>query len=329
MYKTLIEAIENSNSIAISGHIRPDGDCVGSTTALYNYIKHNYPQKQVVLFLENIADEFKSVLSVPENLDGNNWMEENPGYKFDLFAALDSSSVDRLGPNQELFREAGFRFVIDHHKTNTEYGDINIVYADASSACEVLFDQLECDKIDLETARCLYLGIVHDTGVFKFNSTSRHTMEIAGILLEKGVNSDVIIDKTFYEKSWNQNKLLGLALDKARLHLNGLAASTIITRADLEKTGCKMTETDGIVEQLRLTRNVELAIFIREDGDNYYKFSLRSKNGLLDVSEIAVVYNGGGHLMASGFSAEGDVEEILSDVLSLAKRMMKNNGVEF
>ncbi len=312
MTKTLIQAIEEAEKIGITGHIRPDGDCIGSTVGLFNYVRKNYPEKKVMLFLEQIPQEMKNVLDAPEVLNG-----EDYDIKFDLFVSLDSSSVDRLGPNQSLFENAGVRYVIDHHKTNTGFGDYNHVIPDASSCCEVLFDLLDYKKMDLGIAAPIYLGIVHDTGVFKYSSTGRHTMEIAGMLLDLGVDSGRIIDGTFYEKSWAQNKLLAIALNKAELYHDGFTALTLITRDDLKSVGLTMNDTDGIVEQLRLTRGVEIAVFIREDGDNYYKFSLRSKNGLVDVSKIAVAYSGGGHLRAAGFNATGNIEEIIKNVLSL------------
>ena len=312
MTKTLIQAIEEAEKIGITGHIRPDGDCIGSTVGLFNYVRKNYPEKKVMLFLEQIPQEMKNVLDAPEVLNG-----EDYDIKFDLFVSLDSSSVDRLGPNQSLFENAGFRYVIDHHKTNTGFGDYNHVIPDASSCCEVLFDLLDYKKMDLGIAAPIYLGIVHDTGVFKYSSTGRHTMEIAGMLLDLGVDSGRIIDGTFYEKSWAQNKLLALALNKAELYHDGFTALTLITRDDLKSVGLTMNDTDGIVEQLRLTRGVEIAVFIREDGDNYYKLSLRSKNGEVDVSKIAVAYSGGGHARAAGFNATGNIEEIIKNVLSL------------
>ena len=312
MTKTLIQAIEEAEKIGITGHIRPDGDCIGSTVGLFNYVRKNYPEKKVMLFLEHIPQEMKNVLDAPEVLNG-----EDYDIKFDLFVSLDSSSVDRLGPNQSLFENAGVRYVIDHHKTNTGFGDYNHVVPDASSCCEVLFDLLDYEKMDLGIAAPIYLGIVHDTGVFKYSSTRRHTMEIAGMLLDLGVDSGRIIDGTFYEKSWAQNKLLAIALNKAELYHDGFTALTLITRDDLKSVGLTMNDTDGIVEQLRLTRGVEIAVFIREDGDNYYKLSLRSKNGEVDVSKIAVAYSGGGHLRAAGFNATGNIEEINKNVLSL------------
>ncbi len=315
MTKTLIQAIEESGKIGITGHIRPDGDCVGSTVALYNYIRKNYPDKSVSFFLETVPDEMSKVLNAPDPLNGDECDET-----FDLFVSLDSSSLDRLGPNVHLFEKAGIKYVVDHHKTNTCFGDYNHVVEDASSCCEVLFDLLEYEKMDLSVAMALYLGIVHDTGVFKYSSTCRHTMEIAGMLLDLGVDSARIIDGTFYEKSWAQNKLLAIALNKAMLYDEGYVAATLITRQDLKSVGLSMNDTDGIVEQLRLTRGVEIAIFVREDGDDYYKFSLRSKNGEVDVSKIAVYYEGGGHSRAAGFNVSGNIDEIIENVLRLIKQ---------
>ncbi len=152
MTKTLIQAIEEAEKIGITGHIRPDGDCIGSTVGLFNYVRKNYPEKKVMLFLEQIPQEMRNVLDAPEVLNG-----EDYDIKFDLFVSLDSSSVDRLGPNQSLFENAGVRYVIDHHKTNTGFGDYNHVIPDASSCCEVLLTCLIIKKWTLASQR-LYIS---------------------------------------------------------------------------------------------------------------------------------------------------------------------------
>lgn len=308
---TFLNKIEKAENIAVTGHIRPDGDCVGSTTALYFYITENYPEKTVFLVLEPAPASIRKCIdcSVIGNAD---LLPE----QIDLFVSLDASSEDRLGNALQPFKAAKERLVVDHHKTNTGFGDMNIVVSGAGSCCEVLFDLLEESRISLKTANSLYLGIVQDTGVFKYSSTSRHTMEIAGRLLAKGVDSAFIIDSSFYEKTWVQNKVLARALDKAVLTEDGFAAYTVISREDLDSLHADNSDTEGIVEQLRLTEGVEIAMFMREEADNTYKVSLRSKKGLVDVSEISVLFNGGGHRMAAGFTAYGTEEEIIGNVLS-------------
>lgn len=308
----LTDKINDSNVIAVTGHVRPDGDCVGSTTALYYYILENYPEKKVYLTLDTPPASVKKcidcdVITAPDSLPD----------KVDLFVSLDSSTSDRLlEAAVEKFNSAGVSFVVDHHKTNIGFGDINHIDADASSCCEVLFELLDYDKISVRTASSLYLGIVHDTGVFKYSSTSKRTMEVAGKLLAKGVDSAFIIDTSFYEKTWKQNKLLARAIDKAEISEDGKIAYTVISQADLSEFGCGSSDTEGIVEQLRLTEGVEIAIFMREDAANVYKVSMRAKAGLVDVSEISVLYNGGGHSKAAGFTAHGNYDEIIANVIS-------------
>lgn len=311
---TLNDAIINANTIAISGHIRPDGDCIGSTTAIYNYIVENYKDKQVDYLLEPFAASVSKCIDRPASLGLKN---------VDLFISLDCASKDRLGNAASVFDDAKVKYVIDHHKTNTGFGDINVIVPEASSACEVLYELLDDDKISLKTASSLYLGIVHDTGVFKYNSTSKKTMEIAGCLLDKGVNSAFIIDETFYAKSFKQNKLLARGLDKSVMLEDMPVIYTVITMDDLKEFGLTSADTDGIVEQLRLTDGVEIACFIRQDDEGLYKFSLRAKTGIIDVSTISVIHGGGGHKMAAGFSMNGSEEQVISIVMDDLRKLFE------
>lgn len=302
----LLDAINKANTIVISGHIRPDGDCVGSTTAIYNYIVDNFPDKKVDYLLEPFTKSISKCIERPETIGLT---------EADLFISLDCASKDRLGSAQEMFDKAKYTFVIDHHKTNTGFGNENVVVAEASSACEVLFELLDPEKISLKTATSLYIGIVHDTGVFKYNSTSRRTMEIAGLLLEKGVNSAFIIDETFYAKTFAQNKLLAKGLNKACFLEDIGCIYTVISMDDLAEVGLTSADTDGIVEQLRLTDGVEVAAFIRQDDKELYKVSLRAKTGIVDVSTISVMHGGGGHKMAAGYSLNGTEEEVVATIV--------------
>lgn len=313
---SLLDRIEVAETIAISGHVRPDGDCVGSTTGLYHYIVENYPNKKVYLTLENASASVQKCIDCSMIMSAAELPED-----IDLFVSLDSSSLDRLGDAADRFNNAKERFVVDHHKTNSSFGDYNEVVPEASSCCEVLYDLLDEEKISYKVAVSLYLGIVHDTGGFKYSSTSKHTMEIAGKLLDKGIDSAFIIDTSFYERSWIQNKLMARAISNAEITEDGFVAYTVISQKDLADFNATSADTDGIVEQLRLTEDVEIAMFVREDAENTYKVSLRAKKGLIDVSEISVMYNGGGHAKAAGFTAYGNVNEIIDNILSeISKR---------
>ena len=320
MSSKLLEAVKEAKTIGISGHIRPDGDCVGSTSGFYHYVKENYPDKEVKYFLQPFATGIAEVIDVPPVSS----YEEYKDYVFDLFVSLDSSTSDRLGEAEVIFNNAKKTLVLDHHKTNIGFGDINIVVPDACSACEVLYDNLEADKISLSAAKSIYLGIVHDSGVFKYNSVTGHTMEIAGRLMDKGIEISSLIDRSFYAKTWNQTKLFAWALEKASITDDGLITYTLLTLEDLKKYNCTSMDTDGIVEQLRLVDTAEVSIFVRQDGEEEYKFSLRGKIGIVDLSEIATIYGGGGHFMAAGFSVNGKFEDIFPSVLSEIQNRLKS-----
>ena len=161
---------------------------------------------------------------------------------------------------------------------------------------------------------CLYTGIVHDTGVFKHSNTTRKTMEYAGMLLEKGVSTTKIIDETFYQKTFVQNQLLGKALLKSQLYADGQIIISNLSEQDFEELHASTSDSDGIIDQLRITKGVEAAIFLYPI-ENGYKVSMRS-NEKVKVSEIAKTHGGGGHIRAAGCSMKGTLKDIQSTIIS-------------
>lgn len=197
----------------------------------------------------------------------------------------------------------------------------NIVPDQASSTCEVLFDQLEEEKVSREIAECLYTGIIHDTGVFKYSCTSAHTMEIAGKLMEKGIDFGAIIDNSFYKKTYIQNQILGRALLESITFFDGRCIFSAIRQSEMEFYGVTGADMDGIIDQLRLTDGVEVAIFLYETGPQEYKVSMRSQY-LVDVSRIASFFGGGGHVKAAGCTMNGNIHDVINNLsLHIAKQM--------
>ena len=233
--------------------------------------------------------------------------------EYDVFFVLDCSSLDRIEPFHSCFENAKKTVCIDHHISNGSFADVNVVDAQASSACEVLYRTLEDDKISKDTAACIYTGIVHDTGVFKYSSTSAQTMLIAGKMMEKGIDYSDIIDNSFYAKTYIQNQILGRALLESVLFYDGKCIFSLVTQDEMNFYGVTGRELGGIVEQLRLTEGVEVAIFLYQTGEEEYKVSLRSKK-VIDVSKIAMHYGGGGHIRAAGFTANGAVHDIINNI---------------
>ena len=309
----LSDILKDVKSVGITGHIRPDGDCTGSVLALYNYIVENMPETDVDLYLEQPDSEFYYL----KNIDKiKNTTEDK---KYDVFFVLDCSSLDRIEPFISCFNNASKTVCIDHHVSNTGFTDLSKIEPQASSACEVLYGTMDADKISRNVAECIYTGIIHDTGVFKYSCTSKKTMEIAGEMMEKGIDYSDIIDNTFYKKTYVQNQILGRALLESVLFYDGKCIFTTVTMDEMEFYGVTGRELGGIVEQLRLTDGVEVAIFLYQTGEEEYKVSLRSKKKI-DVAAIATQFGGGGHVRAAGYTAKGSVYQIINSIGELIEK---------
>ena len=303
----LIEKIEKANSIAILGHLNPDGDCIGSTLALYNYIKKVYPDKMPVVYMNGCSDKFsylKGYADIANDLSVD---------KVDLVCCLDASDEERLYDFAPMLKNTKDSICIDHHITNTGYALETICNSDASSACEVLYELLDSKLIDEDIATCIYTGIVHDTGVFKYSSTSERTMQIAGHLMSLGINFGEIIDGSFYRKTYRQLQVLGRALLESISFFDNKCIFSVIDLKEMQFYGVTSKDLDGIVEQLRNTEGVECAIFLYQIDTQKYKVSLRSLN-VVDVSKIASKFGGGGHVRAAGCTMLGSTYDIINNL---------------
>ena len=297
--------LEGINTVALGGHVRPDGDCVGSSMGLFLYIKKKFPEVEVDVYLEPIPEVFH-LLTGTEHIQNN--VKEVKSY--DLFITLDCADEERLGFSLPLYHEAKKTLCIDHHVSNTGYADINYIAAKASSTSELVYTLLEETFIDKNIAECLYTGIVHDTGVFRFSSTSPETMEIVAALLRKGVKNDEIVEKTYFERTFIQTRITGKALMDSELILDGRCIVSALNKKDMEEFGANTYDLDGIVNQLWLTKDVDVAIFLYELETGEYKVSLRSSDKI-DVSKIASVFGGGGHKKAAGFNTKEPSEHAI------------------
>ena len=264
----LNKILNNAVTIAIGGHIRPDGDCVGSCMGLYHYIRDNYSDKKVDVYLEEMPDKFYCLKST---------------------------------------------YCIDHHISNTGFAQDEYTVPDASSTCELVYQFMEEDKISLNTAEALYLGIVHDTGVFQYTCATPSTFRMAAKLLEKGVDGARIIQDTYYEKTYAQNQILGRTLLESILFMDKTCIASYVTKKTMDFYGVKIKDLDGIVSQLRVTKDVEVAIFMYELETNVFKVSLRSKERV-DVSKVAKYFGGGGHKKAAGLTMAGTYYDVLNNL---------------
>mgnify|MGYP004555626973 FL=1 len=311
-----LQAIAEAQTIVILGHVRPDGDCVGSCTGMYNYIIDNYPGKQVDIYLGAFDDKFLFLRGADTICH-----EVRPDRSYDLCLALDCASTDRFGEFSVYYETAKKKVAIDHHASNPGYGDICLVRPEASAACEAIYGILERDKISKYCAESLYLGIVHDTGVFKHSNTTKETMCVAGDLIALGANPQKTIDDTFYSKTHMQNQILGQALLNSHMELDGQCIVTCLRKEVFDHYHASSVDVDGVVDQIRITRGIEVAVFYYEYEPDVYKFSLRS-NEKVDVSKIALAHEGGGHIRAAGFSLAGEQSQVEAEVLEQIRQAL-------
>ena len=299
--------IDQAGKIVILGHVNPDGDCVGSCLAVYNYIKEWDSTKAVTVRLERAPSKFSY-------LSGFDAIETEAGEEtYDLCICLDSSDEERLGDFKSCFDRSAKTICIDHHITNCGYAQENVIDGHASSACEVVYGQLDESRISKRVAECIYTGIIHDTGVFKYSNTSRKTMEIAGKMMEKGIDFGTIIDSSFYKKTYMQSQILGRALLESITFLDGRCIFSVVRKKDMDFYGVDKSDLDGIVDQLRVIDGIECAIFLYETGIHQFKVSLRS-NSIVDVSRIAAYFGGGGHVRAAGCTMSGSVHDVVNNL---------------
>ena len=304
----LNKILEGRTRVAISGHVRPDGDCIGACMGLYLYLREQFPQIHADVYLEDVPEQFRII----EGTDAvKTQIAAGDGY--DLFICLDCGDTKRLGFSAPLFEAAAETLCIDHHISNDAFADSNLIRPDASSTCEVVYTLLEREKITKPVAEALYMGIAHDTGVFQYSCTSPETMEIAADLMRRGIDSSRIIDVTYYEKTYIQNQILGRALLESMLIMDKRCIVSEIRRKSMDFFQAKPSDLEGIVSQLRQTKGVEVAIFLHETEPQTFKVSMRSK-GLVDVSVIAKHFGGGGHVRAAGVTMKGSSYDVINNI---------------
>ena len=301
------QLLAGAKTVALSGHIRPDGDCVGSVMSVYQYIKKNIPGVEVKVFLETPSSVFQCIEDIGI-IDSSFASQEI----FDVFIALDCTA-DRLGEAQSIFERAKCKINIDHHISNTGCGDINLVVPDASSTCEVVYELMDPQKLDVEIAKTIYIGMIHDTGVFKYSNTSPKTLQIAANLISYGFDFPKIIDETFYEKTYVQTLVCAKAVSESVRFMDGKCIFSVVDKNMMQFFDVGPKDLDGVINQLRIVKGVECAIFMYETGSMEYKVSMRS-NGLVNVSQIACVFGGGGHVRAAGCTMKGTPHDVINNL---------------
>ncbi len=309
------DEIDNSKSVVIFAHEKPDGDAIGTSLAFYIALKNI--GKNVELIIPHFPESYKF-------LPCSNEAKEEPSLdKYDLAIALDCGDIKRLDDPKETFIKSETRVNIDHHTSNGMFGDLNFVNPVSPACAQIVTNMFKYYKYEItkEIAECLITGIITDTGGFKYDGVTSETFEIASEFLEKGVKISKIYKESLSNISRGKFEARKLAANRIEFLEDGKITYTYITKKDMADLGIDQNDLDGIVENGRDVQGVEISIFLYET-DKGFKASLRSNN-YVNVSDICLLFNGGGHIKAAGCSLPYSLEESKERILSQAKRFLK------
>ena len=310
---------DSTRTIMIAGHVRPDGDCVGAVMGLFHYLNDNYPNLYVVPFLEEPINNLRFLTDpYPVRHDSGE------GEEFDLAISLDAASLERLGAGNEAFRAAKDTVVIDHHGTNTRFGNTNEVVPGASSTCEVLTRMMDPALISKAAAAALFTGIVCDTGVFRFDSTTPETLWSAGLLIGKTIPFSWIIQHTNTDRDYEELKISSAIIEKSVFIQEEHFAYAVAPLELQEEYGVFGKDLGNVVQDLNTINGTDAVLFLYKI-DDFWKGSLRSK-GPVDVAKIAAQFGGGGHQRAAGFDTKEEPEVIIEKVRAMMKEQRRDEA---
>lgn len=312
------DQIERANKIVILTHVSPDGDALGSSLALYHYLRGR--GKDVRVIVPNAFPYFLKWMNGADNIVVNTYIPTVAQALIknaDLIFCLDFNTLKRIGALGDRVDESSSKkILIDHHLSPDEKFDIIISYPHISSTSEIVFRLLaemgEYDEITPIIAECIYTGMMTDTGVFTYNSNNPEIFEIISMLIKKGIDRDLIYNHVFNNYSDQRFRLLGFTLsERMKIYPEHRAALIYLSIEDQKQFTLSKGDTDGFVNYPLNIKNIIFSVFIRED-EQLVKVSLRSQ-GKFPCNEFAAdFFNGGGHLNASGGECFGKIEDAIS-----------------
>lgn len=310
----------DAKSILIFPHGSIDGDALGSSVALCLGLR-SIGKTSYVMMDENIPTNIQFLENGCISMDLDIMSEP------DVCVCIDNGELSRIFSRQELFAKGKTQVLIDHHKSSEPFLDYNYIDINAAAVTEIIYDLLLEMNIKINTviAECIYTGIVTDTGRFQYSNTTKRTLQIASELMDYDIDNNKISVEVYQSVSYEKLKLETLVLSTLRLECDGKVATAYMTMDMLKDSGARDEDTEGIVEILRNLQGVEVAVFAKEKRKEGVKVSMRSKFNF-DVSLIAQIYDGGGHMKAAGFSSNAPIDKVIDDAISSIQKEMNADG---
>jgi phosphoesterase RecJ-like protein len=314
----ILEIIREHQNFCIVGHVRPDGDCIGSQLALTLALQHQ-GKKVTCWNQDSVPQKYKFL-----NADGL-FHKPKHGEKFDCVIALDCASFERLGKVGECIGDRKIFLNIDHHVSNPRYGDVNWISPREPSTGELIYRIMKVARwpISKTIADCLFTAISTDTGSFQYATTRPGTFHTGAELVTRGANLAKICDEVYQSYPLSRAKLLKHVYSKFRLADHDRIAWFWLKQKDFNRTGAESDDTEGLIDHIRAIEPVVVACVFEEIEPELTRISLRSKNPDINVNAIAAQFGGGGHPAASGARIAGKPLSVQRKVIGAIKRALK------
>jgi phosphoesterase RecJ-like protein len=313
-YAKASETLSEASAVALACHVNPDADALGSMLGLSNHLRAM--GKRTVCSFPNDpfeAPRWAAMLPGTDALVAPSAFPNDP----QVMVTCDVASLDRLGMLAGPAVRARTLIWIDHHVTNEGLGTVPLVDPSASSTCELVWRLIKelGGEIQIETAICLYAGLVTDTGRFQYQAVGPDTLRLAAELREFPFDHARLVRALYEDNGAAYLRLLGLALGRIRLEPDADLVWTYLTRADLDDGGVEPAEADDLIDVVRTAREADVAAVIKQQGDGRFKVSLRSRGGH-DVAAVASAFGGGGHRLAAGYTSESGLARTVESLAS-------------
>ena len=316
----ILERIAESRTICVVGHMRPDGDCVGSQLGLALALRAE--GKKVTVWNEDkIPQKY-------EFLDPEHWIQRpEPGREFDIVIATDAASFERLGSVGQAVENRKLLINIDHHESNTRYGDLNWVSAREPSTGELVFRLLKVARwpITRQIADCLFTAVSTDTGSFQYPSTRPSTYHVAGELVGRGADLAKICDEVYQSYPVSRARLLRHIYSHFRLTHQNQIAYFWLKKQDFTRTGAESSDSEGLIDHIRAIAPVVVACVFEEMGPELTRVSFRSKSKHVNVNEVAAQFGGGGHPAAAGARIAGRPLTVQRRVIAALRKALNSS----
>ncbi len=302
MLSQVVELIENQNNFAITTHVRPDGDGIGSSLGL-RWLLASLGKEAEVIVRDEIPNSYKLLPGVDEIRRVSEIDRE-----YDAVFVIECSDASRPGIKN---LENQFVVNIDHHATCGRFGAVNWIDPTASAVGEMIYNLVKAigGRVSAEIAQCVYMAIVTDTGSFHFPNTSERTLKVASELVKAGAQPSTISEAVYNSYSWSRLELMQKVIATMRRSDDGRVAWMRQTEEMVESSGARDGDNNGFVNMPLAAREVEASFYMRETDTNTYRVSLRSK-GNVNVARVAELFGGGGHKNAAGCRLQGDWDEL-------------------